>query len=386
MELINQFLFFLQHIIFVSLIGLQKLYADEKIKIGLLVPLSGKQSDIGKSILQSVRLAINKIDNQNIEIIPKNTKNDPLETLAAAKKLRLEGIKIVIGPIFNNNLIYLDELDEMIFLSLTNKNIKNPKNIISAGINASSQIKTIMKFKKMNSINKTIFLIPNSDFKEEIETAISKSKIKLKYIHIYETNPTELTKQIEKITMYQIRKQNLMDEIKRLENSNEENKEWKIKNLKKRDTLGGINFDSVIVSDFDERLKSVFTSLLYTDVSPQRVHYITLNQWFDESFLKEESLQPLYFPSINKENYDEFINNYKQTYNEYPNQLSFLSYDLIGLVYYLLYQNNFKVNEKIFYNKNQFKGKVGIFEINKNRINHVLNFYKVENNKFKKIF
>ena len=373
-------------LIFISLIGLQKLYADEKIKIGLLLPLSGKQSDMGKSILQSVRLAINKIDNKNIEIIPKNTKNDPLETLAAAKELRQEGIKIVIGPIFNNNLIYLDELDEMIFLSLTNKNIKKPKNIISAGINASSQIKTIMKFKKMNSINKTIFLIPNSDFKEEIKNAISKSKIKLKYIHIYETNPTKLTKQIEKITMYQIRKQNLMDEIKRLEDSNEENKERKIKNLEKRDTLGGINFDSVIVSDFDEGLKSVFTSLLYTDVSPQRVHYITLNQWFDESFLKEESLQPIYFPSINKENYDEFINNYKQTYNEYPNQLSFLSYDLIGLVYYLLYQNNFKVNEKIFYNKNQFKGKVGIFEINKNRINHVLNFYKVENNKFKKIF
>ena len=373
-------------LIFINLIYPQKIYADEKIKIGLLLPLSGKQSDIGKSILQSVRLAINKIDNQNIEIIPKNTKNDPLETLAAAKELGLEGIKIVIGPIFNNNLIYLDELDEMIFLSLTNKNIKNPKNIISAGINASSQIKTIMKFKKMNSINKTIFLIPNSDFQEEIEIAISKSKIKLKHIHIYKTNPTELTKQIEKITMYQIRKQNLMDEIKRLEDSNEENKERKIKNLEKRDTLGGINFDSVIVSDFDEGLKSVFTSLLYTDVSPQRVHYITLNQWFDESFLKEESLQPLYFPSINKENYDEFVNNYKQTYNEYPNQLSFLSYDLIGLVYYLLYQNNFQVNEKIFYNKNQFKGKVGIFEINKNRINHVLNFYKVENKEFKKIF
>jgi len=373
-------------LVFINLIYLQKLYGDEKIKIGLLLPLSGKQSEIGKSILQSVRLAINKIDNQNIEIVPKNTKNDPLETLAVAKELELEGIKIVIGPIFNNNLIYLDELDEMIFLSLTNKNINNPKNIISAGINASSQIKTIMKFKKMNSINKTIFLIPNSDFKEEIETAIFKSKIKLKHIHIYKTNPTELTKQIEKITMYQIRKQNLMDEIKRLEDSNEENKERKIKNLEKRDTLGGINFDSVIVSDFDEGLKSVFTSLLYTDVSPQRVHYITLNQWFDESFLKEESLQPLYFPSINKENYDEFINNYKQTYNEYPNQLSFLSYDLIGLVYYLLYQNNFQVNEKIFYNKNQFKGKVGIFEINKNRINHVLNFYKVENKEFKKIF
>ena len=373
-------------IIFISLINIQKLCAEEKIKIGLLLPLLGEHSNIGKSILQSVRLAINKIDNNNIKIITKNTKNNPLKTLSSAKELRSEGVKIVIGPVFNNNLVYLEELNDMIFLSLTNKNINNPKNVISAGINANSQIKTIKKFKEINDIKSTIFLIPNSNFKEEIKIAISDSKIKLKHIHIYKTNPTELTKQIEKITMYQIRKQNLMDEIKRLEDSNEENKERKIKNLEKRDTLGGINFDSVIVSDFDEGLKSVFTSLLYTDVSPQRVHYITLNQWFDESFLKEESLQPLYFPSINKENYDEFVNNYKQTYNEYPNQLSFLSYDLIGLVYYLLYQNNFQVNEKIFYNKNQFKGKVGIFEINKNRINHVLNFYKVENKEFKKIF
>ena len=373
-------------LIFIWLFNLQKLQAQEEIKIGLLVPLSGKQSDIGKSIMQSIRLAINKIDNPNIKILPKDTKNDPVKTLAAAKELELEGVKIVIGPIFNNNLIYLDELKEMIFLSLTNKNINNPKNVISAGINASSQIKTIMKFKEMNNINKTIFLIPNSNFQEEVEDAISQSKIKLKHVHIYETNPMELTKQIEKITMYQIRKQNLIDEIKRLEDSNERNKEWKINNLKKRDTLGGINFDSVIVSDFEEGLKSVFTSLLYTDVSPQRIYYITLNQWFDESFLKEESLQPLYFPSINKENYEEFIDDYKRIYNEYPNQLSFLSYDLMGLVYYLVYQNKFKIDKKIFYKENQFKGKVGIFEINKNRINHVLNFYKVENKEFKKIF
>ena len=373
-------------LIFFPLINLQKIYAEEKINIGLLIPLSGDNKEIGKSIMQSVRLAINKIDNSNIQIIPKDTKDDPARTLAAAKELELKGVKIVIGPIFNKNLIYLDELKEMIFLSLTNKNINNPKNVISAGINANSQIRTIMKFKKMKDINRTIFLIPNLDFKEEIETAISQSKIKLKYSYIYETNPTKLTKQIEEITMYQQRKQNLADEIKRLENSNEENKEGKIKQLKKKDTIGGINFDSIIVSDFEESLKSVFTSFLYTDVSPKRVYYITLNQWFDESFLKEESLQPVYFPSINKENYDKFIDEYNNIYNEYPNQLSFLSYDLAGLVYYLIYQNKFKIDEKVFYKENKFKGKVGIFEINKNRINHILNFYKVEGKEFIKIF
>jgi len=373
-------------LIIVFFVNEQKLYADEKIKIGLLIPLSGKQNEIGKSILKSTRLALNKIDNSNIEIIPKDTGNNPKKTLSAAKELGEEGVKIVIGPVFNKNLIYLNELKKMVFLSLTNKNINNPKNVISAGINASSQLKTIIKFQKLNDINKTVFLIPNLDFKYEIEDAIKKSKIKLKHTYIYKIEPTQLTEQIEKITYYKERQQNRKDEIKRLKNSDDVNKEKKIAILEKKDTLGGINFDSVIVSDFDESLKSVFTSLLYTDVTPKRIYYITLNQWFDKSFLKETNLQPIYFPSINKENYDEFINKYKIIYNEYPNQLSFLSYDLVGLVYYIIFKNNFIVNEKIFYKKNKFKGKVGVFEINKNRINHVLNLYKIENEKFIKIF
>ncbi|WP_415278280.1 hypothetical protein ABXT72_07325 [Candidatus Pelagibacter sp. Uisw_094] len=142
----------------------------------------------------------------------------------------------------------------------------------------------------------------------------------------------------------------------------------------------------MVISDFDESLKSVTTSLLYTDISPKEKYFITLNQWFDESLLKEISLQPLYFPSANKSNYDEFSNEYFEKYNQYPNQLSFLSYDLVGLVYYLILQNNSVVDKKMFRKKNLFKGKVGIFEIKNNKINHILNFYKVEDGEFKKIF
>ena len=44
------------------------------------------------------------------------------------------------------------------------------------------------------------------------------------------------------------------------------------------------------------------------------------------------------------------------------------------------------VDNKIFYKKNIFKGKIGIFEIDKNIITHQLNFYVIENKKIKKIF
>ena len=373
-------------LIFIFCANSDKLYAEEKIKIGLLVPLTGQNSYIGKSIIKSVRLAINKINNPILEVLPRDTASDPAIALKKAKELQEEGVKLIIGPVFNKNLIYLDELKDIIFLSLTNKIIDNPKNIISAGINARSQLNTISKFQKISKIEKTILLSPKKNYRNEIDSAIKKSKIKTSKIYYYESDPTKITKQIEQITRYQIRKQNLADEIKRLENSEEVNKIRKIEILNKRDTLGGVRFDSVIIADFDEKLKSITTSLLYTDVSPKNVYFITLNQWFDKSLLNEVSLQPIYFPSINKENYDLFIEEYNNVFGEFPNQLSFLSYDLIGLIYFLVAQNDFAIDRSMFLKKNMFKGKIGIFEIKDNEINHILNFYKVENGKFKKIF
>ena len=359
---------------------------DDKIKIGLLVPLSGQNADIGNSIIKSTRLAINKINNPIIEIIPKDTASDPKITFDKAKKFQEIGVKIIIGPVFNDNLIYLEEFKDIIFLSLTNKIIKNPKNIISAGINAESQLATIKKFQENEKLKKTIILTPKDNYRDEIDRAIKYSKIKNKKIYYYDSDPTKLTKQIEKITKYGRRKQNVLDEIKRLKSSDDPNKDKKIERLEKRDTIGNLGFDSIIILDFDESLKSVTTSLLYTDVSPKKTSFITLNQWFDRSLLKEKTIQPIYFPSINKKNYESFIENYKKNFNTYPNELSFLSYDLVGLVYYLMVKNNYKIDNKIFLEKNQFKGNVGIFDIKENKINYILNFYKVDGNDFIKIF
>tara|TARA_A100001011_G_scaffold88052_1_gene92484 strand:- start:1742 stop:2890 length:1149 start_codon:yes stop_codon:yes gene_type:complete len=364
----------------------QNVFASEKIKIGLIVPLSGENSLIGEKIIKSTRLAINKINDDRIEIIPKDTKSNPIDALKVSKELYKNGVRIIIGPVFNESIKYLDDLKNVTFISFTNKLIDNPKNVISAGVNAISQLQTIKKFSDINNLSNSIFLIPKSQFKNEIEQAINKTKIKHKKVFYYDREPTKLTKQIENLTNYQVRKNNLKNEIKRIEGLSFKDKDKKIQSLKKKDTLGNINFDSVVIADFDENLKSVATSLLYTDVSSKRISYITLNQWFDESLLKENSLHPIYFPSINKINYEIFMNEFKNTYGLDGDQLSFLSYDLIGLVYFLIYENDFNISKKIFYKKNKFMGKIGIFEISKNKITHQLNFYSIEDNKFKKIF
>ena len=72
----------------------------KKIKIGLLVPLTGENAELGKQIVKATRLALKDINSNEIEIYPKDTQSNPNKTLESAKELNLMGIKLVIGPVF----------------------------------------------------------------------------------------------------------------------------------------------------------------------------------------------------------------------------------------------------------------------------------------------
>ena len=151
---------------------------DTKIKIGVLAPLSGENAALGKQIISSIRMALIDINDNRIEIYPRDTKSDPNIALGSALELEKLGITLVIGPVYYKNLLHLQEIKNITFLSLTNKTLDLPKNIISTGINSTSQLNTIKKFLKLNDIKKTIFLIPNVNYDLEIKKGIKDSKLK----------------------------------------------------------------------------------------------------------------------------------------------------------------------------------------------------------------
>ena len=60
---------------------------------------------------------------------------------------------------------------KMIFLSLTNKTLDLPENIISTGVNSISQLRAIKKFLIENDLKNTIFLSPKLDYELEVKEA-----------------------------------------------------------------------------------------------------------------------------------------------------------------------------------------------------------------------
>ena len=150
-------------------------------------------------------------------------------------------------------------------------------------------------------------------------------------------------------------------------------------------TLGEINFDSVVIIDFGERLKSVLSSFMFSDVSNKKVYFITVNQWFDESFFNESAMKNLHFPSVNLDNLKKFNNKFLNKFDSQPSKVSILAYDALGLIYYCWSDNNFQFKAEQLYYRKGFKGLHGQFVIEGNLSKQKLNIYKVHEKKFVKV-
>ena len=358
---------------------------EKVLKIGVLLPLSGEFQDIGKSFLKAIQLALYDISDKNIKIYPKDSKANSITVLQSAREFEELGINVVIGPLFYESLEKLNEINNITFISLTNKTQKIPKNTIAFGINIKSQIDAINKYFDEIKVNKTLLLSPKNQFLNQTKI-IEKSEIKLYEVFFYDTSPKKITGEIEKLTKYHERKKDLERRIKILEKSDLYKHKQELKLLEQRHTLGSVNFDSVIVIDFGERLKSVLTSFMFSDISSKEVNFFTVNQWFDKSFFNENALLNLHFPGIDLKNLSKFNKKFSDTFSEKPNEVSILAYDALGLIYYCWVNNNFQFKKEQLYNKNGFKGMHGEFYIEENISKQKLKIYKVSEKKFVKVY
>ena len=358
---------------------------NKVLKVGLLAPLSGEYKQLGESLLYSLQLALDEINDKNVVVIPRDSGSDNKDKLKSAiQEIKSEGAKIVIGPINYKDFNEVKKYNDMIFISLSNLNPEFENNIISIGISFESQILALSNFIKKQKKNKTVILIPKNQYAELIENKLKILDLKNYKIFKYSPDPKILTGEIEVLTNYSQRKRNLELRKKMFEDKEDEQSKRALEKLEQKYTLGEVNFDSVIIVDFGNSLKSVLTSLVFTDVDQEKVLFTTVNQWFDESIFYENTVKRIYYPSVNFKEFKKYKDNYFKTFNESPSEITILAYYAIGLIYYTWKKNEKFKNINDFSFKGKVKGKIGTFKFDNKKLIQDLNIYKVENNKFKK--
>jgi hypothetical protein len=383
-KLIKIIITFLSYIFILFNCNLIAAEKNEKLRIGLLAPFSGAYKDLGESLLFSTQLALKEINDENIIIIPRDSgTNNKVKLNLAIEEIIKNGAKIIIGPMTSSSFNELGKYKDTIFISLSNKEPKISNNVINIGISLESQLRTIEKFLIEKKKNKTIILYPKNEYEEFIDKKIK--SLKLNYFKTFKYNPDPriLTGEIEKLTNYSKRKKNLETRKNILKKRDDEMSKKELETLDQLYTLGSVDFDSIIVIDFGNNLKSVLASLVFSDVDDESIIFTTVNQWFDESIFRGNSVKNLYFPSVDMKQFKKYNDNYYKNFLVKPDEITILSYDALGLIYYIWNKKNGINTVGDFFIKEKIKGKIGTFEFKDNKVLQQLKMYKTENNKFK---
>jgi len=356
-----------------------------ELKVGLLAPFSGQYKDLGDSIMFSLQMALDEIGNKRVTIVTRDSGSGDKTILNnSIQEIINEGVKVIIGPINFEDFEEVKKYKDTIFISPSNINPKIENNIISIGVSLESQLKAINKFISNQKRTKTVILYPKNQYAEMIDKKIQSSNFKNYKIFKYNPDPMILTGEIEKLTNYSQRKRNLEARKKVLVDKEDEASERELEKLEQMYTLGNVSFDSVIVIDFGNSLKSTLTSLVFSEVDQNKILFTTVNQWFDKSMFYENSLKKIYYPSVNFKNFERFQKKYIKLYNREPSEISILTYDAFGLIYYVWKKNKDIKSIKDFSIKEKIKGKIGTFSFKEGEVRQDLKIYKAENNTFTK--
>ena len=379
----KKILIFLSYIIFFFNSNLFSQEEDGLLKVGLLAPLTGKYSELGNSLLNSLQLALEEINDEKVFIIPRDTGfNDKTKLNQAIENIRSEGANIIIGPLSNEDFDEVKKYGDMTFISPSNVSPEFKNNVISIGISLESQLISLKKFLQKEKKDKTVIMFPENQYANFIERKLKKVNLENSKIFKYSPDPQVLTGEIEVLTNYSQRKKNLKLRKKIFEDKEDDQSVRELERLERLYTLGDVSFDSVIIIDFGNNLKSVLTSLVYTDVDQSKVTFTTINQWFDESIFYENTIKTLYYPSINYKEYKKYNNKYFKRYESYPNEITILTYDALGLIYYAWKKNGEIKSTSNFNFKTKIKGKIGTISFKDKKVYQDLKIYKVADNKF----
>ena len=116
---------FLSYIILVLYSNVLNSVEKKNLKIGLVAPLTGEYSELGNSILYSLQLALEEINDPKVFIIPRDGGfNDKQKLNSAIKEIKSQGANIIIGPINHEGFSTAKNHSDVIFISPSNNTPK----------------------------------------------------------------------------------------------------------------------------------------------------------------------------------------------------------------------------------------------------------------------
>lgn len=289
------------------------------VKVGLLLPLSGRNAPLGKAMQDAAAVSLfdkyarlsPKAQNVRVELVPVDTGDTAERAAMAMTQVADAGVRFVIGPLFADAAAAaapIARAKNISLLSLSNTRTQASPGVYMFGFSPAEQVDRVVTYAMQNNKTKLAVLVPNSAFGELILAAAHSS---------VERNGGKLVVEAKYLTAGA-------------------GIDAALGTLVKGKTPA---FDSILIPEGGAALDAIVRGLAARGVRTSNVQFLGTGLWDDPDLLRRVNLDGAWYASSPPDLNNEFLNRFKSTYNYDPPRIASLSYDAVALAVTLATSN-----------------------------------------------
>lgn len=318
--------------------AISQIELDGPIKVGLLLPLSGRHGALGEAMLNAAELALFDIAGERFQLVVRDTRGTPEGAAQAAREVLAENVRLILGPVFATSLDAM--ADDALAAGVNVVTFSNDRTVAEPGVFVMGlapepQIHRLVGYARARGLSRFAVLAPSSTYGQTViaalQEAVARQGLTLARVVTYPPDAPDLSEEARTMADYDIRRKALLAQRRLLAARDDEAARIALKRLDGLETLGAPDFDAVILPEGGERLRGLAPMLAYYDVDPAEIRFMGTSLWADARLGTEPALAGGWFTAPPPALWRAFAERFAATFGRPPPRIAALAYDAAAL-------------------------------------------------------
>jgi len=342
---------------------------SDTVRIALMLPLSGRNAEIGRAMLKAAQLAVFDFADSRFELLILDTAGTPTGAARAVQNAIGDGSRLILGPLLADSVRAIApaaRAANVPVVAFSNDSSVAGADIYTMGFLPSAQTARVVSYANQKGITRFAAIAPNNTYGVRVVKAMEQTVAALGaatvHVQYYDPQAQDFTDPVRVLANYDERRKALLEQRKALTKEGGEVAKKALKRLENLQTIGDLPFEALLVADGGKRLQAVAALLPFYDIDPGKVQMLGTGQWDEPGIGKEPALVGGWFAAPPPTARHAFEVRYRETYGTPAPRLVTLAYDATALAAVLSAgQNAPDFSARTFHNPSGFWGRDGIF-------------------------
>ncbi len=312
--------------------------AGETVRVGLLLPLSGKNAALGHAMLNAAQIALFDFADTDFELLPHDTMSLPDEASFGATMVIGDGASLLVGPLLSSSVQAVAPLSRAAgipVIAFSSDSAAAGSGVYTMGFLPENDVERVVSYALSQGLTRFAALAPSDAYGRAVvsatRAAVTRAGASMIDIAFYDPSGDNIEPVIRSLADYDTRRAALVEMRKTLNGKEDELSIKTLQRLKVLETLGDLPYEALLIADGGDRLQRVAALLPFFDIDPKKIRVLGTGRWDVPGIGTEPALIGGWFAAPPPQAREAFAQRYKDLYGAHPPRLATLAYDAVAL-------------------------------------------------------